>query len=188
MVGTAGVTNARGLRSIGVVLILLGTWAAIVPFTGPAFGYPMPAGSHTGAWIWSASHLELHLLPGIATILGGMLLLLSRHRQVAAAGATLAVLGGAWQALGPVFSPAFSSSGGGMAMGMGMHPSTFMTVVTPLGYHYGTGVVEVLLAAVALGWLAASRGAPAPASQRALDHTQVLDQPVREERRVVKTG
>ncbi|HLI54768.1 MAG TPA: hypothetical protein VKU88_10615 [Acidimicrobiales bacterium] len=170
------------------MLILLGAWAAIVPFAGPAFGYPMPAGSHIGAWIWSASHLELHLVPGIATILGGMLLLLSRHRQVAAGGATLAVVGGAWQALGPVFSPAFSSSGGGMGMKMGIHPSTFMTVVTPLGYHYGTGVVEVLLAALALGWLAASRRAATPGFQQALDHTQVLEEPAREERKVVKTG
>ena len=51
-----------------------------------------------------------------------------------------------------------------MSGGMMMHPSIFMSVITPLGYHDGTGlliaVLIAVLAALALGPLACAQAEP----------------------------
>ena len=41
------------VRTIGLLLAALGAWGALVPFVGPEFEYPFPAGSDVGAWEWS---------------------------------------------------------------------------------------------------------------------------------------
>jgi hypothetical protein len=138
---------------LGLAILILGAWGGIVPFVGPAFGYPMPPGSHIQAWTWTPQHAELHVAAGGAAFIGGLLLLAAAPRAAGRLGAWLGLVGGAWFVLGPVFSPAFSTGGGGMAG----PASTFMRVVTPLGYHYGTGLVIVVLSAVALALLARVR-------------------------------
>lgn len=137
------------VRTLGFLILVLGAWGAIVPFAGPAFGYPMPPGSQVPAWSWTAQHAELHVAAGGAAFIGGLLLMVARSRGAAVLGGLTALLGGAWFVLGPIFSPAFSS-GGAAAAGPA---STFMHIVTPLGYHYGTGLVIALLAGLALGML-----------------------------------
>lgn len=170
-------------RTLGLPLVLLGAWGAIVPFVGPSFGYPMPPGSHIPAWQWSTSHLELHLLPGIAAIVGGLLLLGGIGRGIAYLGALIAILAGSWFVLGPVFSPAILGSGG-MGGGMMATPSTLMKVVTPLGYHYGTGLLIAVLAASALGLLAVGRRAP----MAAFEPTADADAPLLRERKREPVG
>lgn len=156
----------------GGAIALLGAWGGIVPFAGPAFGYPMPAGSHIPAWQWTASHWQLHVVAGCAAIVGGALVALARRRGAATGGALLGLLGGAWFVLGPVFQPVWTGGGGMMKGGsMGM-PSAWMQAVTPLGYHYGTGLLIALLSAFALTRLASPRhravAEPAPvADERA---------------------
>lgn len=151
-------TRRTVARALGLPLVILGAWGGIVPFAGPAFGYPMPAGSHIPAWQWSTSHLELHVLPAIAAVAGGLALLGAVRPGVERAGALLGLGAGIWFVLGPVFSPAFLGGGGGMKP----MASTFMTVVTPLGYHYGTGITIAIVAAAALGLLARARPEEAP--------------------------
>ena len=43
---------------------------------------------------------------------------------------------------------------------MMMHPSIFMSIITPLGYHDGTGLLIAVLAALALGPLACAQAEP----------------------------
>lgn len=140
-------------RALGLPLLILGAWDAIVPFAGPGFGYPMPAGSNIPAWEWSTSHLELHLLPGIAAVVGGLMLFGAFRSGLRRAGALLGVGAGFWIATGPIFSPAFLGGGGGPKP----PASVFMTIVTKLGYHYGTGLVMAIIAAIALGLLVGER-------------------------------
>ncbi|MHB2024653.1 MAG: hypothetical protein ACYCO3_15235 [Mycobacteriales bacterium] len=124
----------------------------------------MPAGSNVPSFQWSAGHLELHLLPAIAVIIGGIMLFASRRRSVRF-GATLALLGGVWFVVGPTISTAWLGSSMGMSGGMVM-ASTFMKIVTPLGYHYGTGVVIAALAATALGLASVARRQLVPPARR----------------------
>lgn len=142
------------VRTLGFVILILGAWGAVLPFAGPSFGYPMPPGSHMPAWLWTASHAELHVAAGGAAFIGGALLLAGANRRLARIGGWIALLGGTWFVLGPIFSPAFLGGGGGFLSGP---TSTFMRVVTPLGYHYGTGLVIVLLSALSLGVIARTR-------------------------------
>ena len=96
MTGTLRVRRSRGALS-GVLLVLLGIWGALIPFVGPYFHY---AYTPDRAWDYTAGRLWLELLPGLAVLVGGALVLASRLRPVAAFGAWLAAAGGAWFAVG----------------------------------------------------------------------------------------
>src|SRR3954464_11014442 len=67
------VARSRGALS-GTLLMVLGLWAALVPFIGPYFNLaytPRP----NDAWHWTAARGWLEVLPGAAAFLGGLLLL-----------------------------------------------------------------------------------------------------------------
>ena len=145
----------RQLLLIGVIVLILGIWGALVPFVGPIFGYGMGG---TAAWTWSESHVTLHLLPGLAAIAGAVLLL--RGRSVAQyLGATLAMAGGIWFVIAPTLHPLWAGSSMG-AMRMG--GSELSSALSGLGYHYGTGTLIAVFAAYALGSLSASASRRAP--------------------------
>lgn len=138
---------------VGVIVSVAGLWGALVPFVGPTFGYGMGG---TAAWTWSESHLTLHLLPGIAAVLGGVLLIRGR-RATQVAGALIAALGGIWFVVAPTLRPLWAGrSMGGMDMG----GSAASDALSGLGYHYGTGALIAVLAAYALGVLTAPRDVP----------------------------
>ena len=129
----------------GLVLILLGAWGALVPFVGPYFHY---AYTPDKAWIYTTGRLWLEILPGAATVLGGLIVLISASRPLAHFGAWLAALGGAWFALGSVIGPTWS--------GMNMNPGTPVggpvdRALEQIGFFTGLGVVIVLVAGMALG-------------------------------------
>src|SRR3954447_23635648 len=88
-------------RLLGLLLILLGAWGGIVAYVGPRFDYRMDSGP---AWDWTTAHWQLHAAPGGAVVLGGLLLLLATPRAVARLGAVLAILGGMWLVVGPLFA------------------------------------------------------------------------------------
>ncbi len=163
------------VRAVGIAVVLVGAWGALIPFVGPLFGYRM---GNVTAWTWSESHATLHLVPGVVALVGGVLML-GAARGRARLGAVLALLGGAWFILGPTFHPAWASgdgmaSGGGMMM---MGGGVWNGIASALGYHYGTGVVIGALGAYALGVLAnvtpvAARGVTAvPSSAGAAEPT-----------------
>jgi hypothetical protein len=84
----------------GVLLVIAGAWAALVPFIGPYFNLaytPAPI----EAWYWTAARGWLEVLPGAAAFLGGLLLIVSASRVVTIFGGWLAAAGGAWLVVGP---------------------------------------------------------------------------------------
>ena len=136
------------IRLLGLLLILLGAWAGIVPYVGPLFGYRMSSGP---AWDWTAGRWELHAAPGAAVVLGGPLILVAAPRMIARAGAALAVAAGIWLVVGPLFASMWLGADSESQLAS----ATLRQVARPLGYHYGTGVLIVAVAAYA--WAACAR-------------------------------
>src|SRR3569832_160483 len=93
------VARSRGALS-GILLVVLGAWAALVPFIGPYFDLAFTPQPNT-AWHWTSARGWLEVLPGAAVFLGGLLLLLSASRAATLFGGWLAALGGAWLVVGP---------------------------------------------------------------------------------------
>ena len=96
----------------GLLLVLLGTWGALIPFVGPYFHY---AYTPDQGWTYTTGRFWLEILPGPPRLLGGLIVLISASRPLAHFGAWLAALGGAWFALGSVIGPTWS----GMNMSAG---------------------------------------------------------------------
>lgn len=155
-------------RSIGLLIVLLGAWGGIVPYVGPRFNYPFPAGSDTPAWHWSHLAWQLSLAPGIAAIVGGMILLglLGATRAAPATGALVGLLAGTWFVVGDQFSRLWTSP---PPQGTG---SDWMVIATNIGYYEGAGLAIVALATLALGLLALLPKRPAAAP---VDEHPVLD-------------
>jgi hypothetical protein len=146
MAGMLRVSRSRGAFS-GALLVLLGIWGGLIPFVGPYVHY---AYTPDRAWTWSSGRLWLSVLPGAATLLGGVMVGLSRLRPVALFGAGLAVLAGAWFAAGSVLTPLWTSAQlAGTPVG-----GQVARVLEQIGFFTGLGVVVVCVASVALGRLA----------------------------------
>ena len=148
MAGMLRVPRTRGALS-GVLLVLLGLWGGLIAFVGPYFHFAYTPGV---AWTYTAGRLWLEILPGAATLLGGLILLGTRTRPVAMFGAWLAALGGAWFAVGRTLTPLWNSSGA-MAVGTPIGTSTLIRVLEEISYFTGLGVVIVFLAATSIGRL-----------------------------------
>lgn len=141
------VPRSRGAIS-GLLLVLLGLWGALIPLVGPYFSYAYTPDS---AWTLTAGRIWLEIVPGAATVLGGIILLVSAMRPMAMTGAALAAIGGAWFAVGAVVSPLWANAvtlSPGTPAGGPIHRS-----LEQLGFYTGLGVVIVFLAAVAAGRL-----------------------------------
>jgi len=139
------VARTRGALS-GVLLMILGLWAALVPFIGPSFnlGYtPNP----DSTWHWTAARGWLEVLPGAAAFLGGLLLLVSTSRAMTVFGGWLAALGGAWLVIGPALAPAIKLNPGQPDPTMG----TNGRAATALLFFFATGAVILFIASVGLG-------------------------------------
>ncbi|MGI8433237.1 MAG: hypothetical protein ACR2LE_00620 [Nocardioidaceae bacterium] len=141
--------TAGNVRVAGAVALVLGLWGALVPLIGPSFGYRMGSAQ---AQIWSESTVTLHLVPGVAAVLGALLIMRGRH-AIQTLGALLATAGGIWFVIAPSMHPLWSDPG--MSGMSGMSGSAMSTALSALGYHYGTGALVTVAAAYALGALAA---------------------------------
>ncbi len=135
----------------GVLIVLLGAFGLIIPFVGPLFDFGM---GPEPAWVITTSRLIRHVIPGVAIILGG-LMLLSGGRASRGVGTALAFLGGAWLTVAPVVLGPMS--GGFPAL---------MDILRPLTYHYGTGLLVTALAAFALGRMSGFRVSKKRAEER----------------------
>ena len=94
--GRLQMPRSRGAAS-GFLLILLGAWGALIPFVGPYFDFAFTPDQE---WTWTNARGWLEVLPGAATVLGGLLLLVSGNRATAMFGGWLTVLAGAWFVVG----------------------------------------------------------------------------------------
>ena len=172
MAGMLRVPRTRGALS-GALLVLLGLWGGLIAFVGPYFHFAFTPGT---AWTYTSGRLWLEILPGIATVLGGLILLASRVRPVAMFGAWLAALGGAWFAVGRVLSPAWNSSGT-VALGTPIG-GTLHRALVELCYFTGLGVVIVFLAALSIGRLTVIGVRDARLSERAAEDEAPVTEPV----------
>jgi hypothetical protein len=129
----------------GMLLILLGAWGAVIPFVGPYFDYAFTPDT---TWTWTSGRFWLEVLPGIATAVGGFMLVVAANRGTAGLGGWLAAAAGAWFAVGPVLTPLWDPGTLGRPLG-----GSTRQALEWVGFHYGLGVVVVFLAAGALGRL-----------------------------------
>lgn len=145
------ISRSRGILS-GLLLLLLGAWGGLIAFVGPYFHY---AYTPDVAWTYNTQRLWLEILPGAATFLGGLLLIVSSHRLAAIFGGWLAAVAGAWFAVGTVLSPLWN---GVVAGGSPVGTTTTIRVAEQIGFFTGLGIVIVLIAGFAIGRLSAVPG------------------------------
>jgi hypothetical protein len=143
MTASLRVRRTRGALS-GVLLVLLGLWGALIPFIGPYFHY---AYNPDQAWHYTSGRLWLELLPGAAVVLGGVIVLGSRHRLIAVLGAWLAAAGGAWFTVGGLVAAHWTQL---PSAGTPTGGPTRM-VVEQIGFFTGLGVVIAFMAGLAMG-------------------------------------
>ncbi|MGI8665838.1 MAG: hypothetical protein ACR2N4_07395 [Jatrophihabitans sp.] len=143
---TMRVPRTRGAVS-GLLLVVLGAWGALVPFIGPYFDYSYYSDQ---TWVWTAARFWLEVLPGAATALGGLLVLVSKNRLSGSVGGWLAAAGGAWFVVGLSLDSLWHLGD----IGAPLSTRDSGRTLAQLGYFYGLGAVILFLAAFALGRLA----------------------------------
>jgi hypothetical protein len=173
------IPRSRGAAS-GFLLILLGAWGALIPFIGPYFHF---AYTPDQEWTWTAARGWLEVLPGVATAVGGLLMLASGHRANAMFGGWLTVLAGAWFVVGTAFAGPLRIGDIGVPVASTDTKRAFLEIA----YFYGLGAVIIFLGAVALGRLsvrslrdigyaqrpvAAAEPQPAPVAESAAPGTE----------------
>ena len=152
-------------RFAGLTILIGGLWGALIPFVGPYFHYGL---GPDRTWTWTTGRLYLDVLPGIAAIIGGVLLMAAGPWPTGRLGALIALVAGIWFVVGPDLSYIWQAGG---AQGVA-HGSRTVRVLEAVGYHTGLGVLIAALAAYALpGFLrapapvAATEGAAAGAAE-----------------------
>jgi len=143
--GRLQMPRSRGAMS-GFLLILLGAWGALIPFVGPYFDFAFTPDQE---WFWTTARGWLEVLPGAATALGGLLLLISRNRATAMFGGWLTVLAGAWFVVGRALAGPLGIGD----VGAPVADTETKRVWLELTYFYGLGALIVFFGAVALGRL-----------------------------------
>ncbi|HZQ32252.1 MAG TPA: hypothetical protein VFB19_11015 [Mycobacterium sp.] len=143
--GRMQIPRSRGAAS-GFLLILLGAWGALIPFIGPYFDF---AWGTNDVWVWTAPRGWLEVLPGVATAVGGLLLLASGNRATAMLGGWLTVLAGAWFVTGRSFASLLNIGD----VGRPLAETAAKYAALDLAYFSGLGAVIVFLGALALGRL-----------------------------------
>ena len=143
--GGMRMARTRGLAS-GVLLVVLGAWAAIVPFIGDYMDFAYTPAS---TWTWTSGRGWYEVAPGAAAFLGGLLLLFSANRAVAILGAWLGIAAGAWLIIGPQLATFLDIGSIGTPTGT----SNGVIALERLFYFDAIGAAILLVAAVALGRL-----------------------------------
>lgn len=143
--GRMRIPRSRGAAS-GFLLILLGVWGALVPFVGPYFDF---AFTPDAAWSWTMGRGWLEVLPGVVTVIGGLLLLTSRNRATAMLGGWLSVAAGAWFVIGRALAGPLNLGNAGTPVASAETKRVWLE----LTYFYGLGALIVFLGALAVGRL-----------------------------------
>jgi len=162
--------RSRGAAS-GFLLILLGIWGALIPFVGPLFNF---AFSPDREWVWTAARGWLEVLPGVATAVGGFLLLSSRNRFTAMLGAWLTVFAGAWFVVGRALAGPLGLGD----VGTPIAATESGRVGLELAYFYGLGALIIFLGGIALGRLSIRSARDVRHAQRTAMTTTEPTEPV----------
>ncbi len=145
MAGMLRVPRTRGALS-GLLLVLLGAWGALIPFVGPYFDY---AYTPDRTWAFNSGRFWLSVLPGVLTVLGGLIVFFSANRAIAVFGSWLAAISGVWFVIGGPISTLWTadgSSAAGTPVG-----STTTQALAQLGFFTGLGAAIIFFSALALG-------------------------------------
>ncbi|MGN6167887.1 MAG: hypothetical protein ACTHQQ_06905 [Solirubrobacteraceae bacterium] len=136
--------RSRGMV-VGLCLVVLGIWGAIIPFVGPYFHY---AFINLHKWHFTHGRLWLDIIPGAATFFAGLLLLGAANRGTALFAGWMAAVAGAWYVVGPQIGRFWNHA----AVQAG-HPYGGQTrqALEQLGYFYALGGAILLLAGIAIG-------------------------------------
>ncbi|EPQ75893.1 hypothetical protein MMMB2_0553 [Mycobacterium marinum MB2] len=139
--------------------MVLGAWGALIPFVGPSFDF-----GYTPGHAWTAARGWLEVLPGIVTVVAGLLLIISTNRASAVFGGWLAGLAGAWFVVGVSLAPLLRIG----SVGDPVAATNFKRALIEVSYFSGLGVVIVFLAGAVLARLVARlardvQPVPAPA-------------------------
>jgi hypothetical protein len=138
--------RSRGAVS-GLILVILGAWGALIPFVGPHFNF---AYTPDQDWAWSAARGWLEVLPGAATVVGGLLLIFSGNRITALVGSLLAILAGAWFVIGGEVAPMLGIGSAGDPIAATDRKRAALEV----SYFSGLGALIVFVGGVAVARLA----------------------------------
>jgi hypothetical protein len=138
--------RSRGAVS-GLILVILGAWGALIPFVGPHFNF---AYTPDQDWAWSTARGWLEVLPGAATVVGGLLLIFSGNRITAMLGAWLAVLAGAWFVIGGDVAPMLGIG----SVGDPIAATDRKRAALEVSYFSGLGALIVFVGGVAVARLA----------------------------------
>ena len=142
-------------RVAGLIILVAGIWGGLIPFVGPYFHFTL---GPDHAWTWTSARFYLDVLPSIAAVVGGLLLIAAGPWFAGRIGALLALAGGVWFAVGPDVSRLWHAGGAqGIAHGNGTK-----RMLEYLTFHSGLGVLIAACAGFALpGVLALRRRATA---------------------------
>jgi hypothetical protein len=168
--------RSTGALSGGLVIVL-GIWGALIPFVGPYFDYSF---SSNATWHYTTDRLWLDIVPGAVAVLGGLALLSSATRLRGAIGGWLAVIAGAWFAIGPAVSVTWEHGRGPIGAPTG---DTTRQALELIGYFYGLGALIIALAAFAMGRFASR---PHVAADVAATDLATATAPRRARRRAVR--
>ena len=137
-----GMPRSRGAVS-GLILVILGAWGALIPFVGPRFNF---AYTPDRDWAWTTARGWLEVLPGAATVVGGLLLIIAGNRVSAMLGGWLAVLAGAWFVVGGQIAPLLGIGSAGDPVAA----TERKRVVLEISYFSGLGALIIFVGGVAL--------------------------------------
>ncbi len=138
-----------GAAEVGLLAALVGAWGALSVFVGPYFGYQPTSAD---AWSWTTQNWLLHLVPGAAAVLAGLMILSAspgRHRRAGhgapiGLAALILVCAGAWFVIGPALWPTFES---GQPFATGTDAWT--SFVNQVGSSLGPGILLAMLGGMA---------------------------------------
>lgn len=131
--------RTRGLVS-GLLIAVLGAWAALVPMIGPYFDFSL---RDVDAWNWDVDVFLLSILPGAGALIGGLMLAAAGSRASGSVGGWLALAGGVWLLIGSsmwLLDDVFGYA----------DPAT-TSAWEQIAFFYGTGAAITALSAFALG-------------------------------------
>ena len=138
------IARSTGAAS-GLLIALLGTWGALIPFVGPYFDYSFGINA---TWHYTTDRLLLNILPGAVALAAGLLLIRAGSRALGALGGWLALLAGAWFAVGAALSRIWEHAASPIGGPLGGSTRQALELV---GCFYGLGVLIVALSAFAVG-------------------------------------
>lgn len=136
---TLEMPRTRGFLS-GVLIALVGAWAALVPLVGPYFDFTV---RDVDAWDWTADVFWLSVLPGAVAFISGVMLAGAGSRATGAIWGWLALASGAWLLVG--------SSLWLLEDVFGYMNLAETAAGEQIGFFYGPGAAITALSAFALG-------------------------------------